>query len=315
MRSEVQKCFQALQTQQRRSRNRKTPMQNLRYTSESDFVFRTRKLKSLSICDVLIFEFHLQMDAHDEKSKKIWLRCDQCDYKSYLSRSIRKHMKKHSVEIASNEKYPCKDCSQVFNSNSSRTAHEKSKHSNIEHVCDCGKVFKSYMSHYLHKKNYHTDLKLKCESCVKVFPSKEKLREHFELQHAPKSPCEICGKMVGPGKALRVHKHSAHSKQVQCEYEGCGKILSRKRTYELHVKVFHEPQGIHNCPICDTKFSSEYRLKIHISRQHKTEKKPCQVPGCSHSTFRTNYLIMHYKNHKNISEEEKEKLIRELKSK
>ena len=259
------------------------------------------------------------MAAHDEKSKKVFLSCDQCDYKSYLRKNIRTHMNKHSIkfilDIVSNKKYPCSQCSKVFNSYSSRTAHERIKHLNIEYVCDCGKVYNTYSRLYTHKKKHHSDLKLQCQQCVEVFRTNQQLKDHFEFQHAVKSPCEICGKMVGPGKALRVHKHSAHAKKVQCEFEDCGKILTSKGSYDIHVKVFHEPKGSHKCQTCDAEFSNEYRLQIHISRQHKTEKKPCQVPGCSHSTFRTSYLIMHYRNHKNISEEEKEELIRALKSK
>ena len=228
---------------------------------------------------------------------------------------MNKHRTTFVHKIPSNEKYPCNQCSKVYNSCASRSVHEKSKHLNIEYVCYCGKAYTTYFSLCIHKQNQHSGLKLKCHKCVQVFPSKQKLKDHFEFQHAVKSPCEICGKMVGPGKALRVHKHSAHAEKVQCEFDGCGKILASKGSYDIHVKVFHEPQGSHKCQTCDAEFSNKYRLQIHISRQHKTKKKPCQVPGCSHSTFRTSYLIMHYKNHKNISGEEKEKLIRELKAK
>jgi hypothetical protein len=237
----------------------------------------------------------IHLKKHMNIMNNVYYHCDHCAFKAPLKRQIRDHVAQH---MKTRKMLQCRHCERFFNGHSSRLQHEKRVHQGKQRVskCECGKEFKSHYALSRHKVLVHSKVgNFACEICGKVEVNTRHLQVHMENQHMPKVPCDICGKMCGPGVALTRHKEYVH--------EG-------KRN-----KRFQYPQEGFKCPICDKYFSKETSLKVHIAMQHNAPKKPCQVPGCCYSSPRNANLKIHYEKHKDISQEEKEQLISELKSK
>jgi hypothetical protein len=260
-----------------------------------------------------------QLEGHRNTMNNVAYECDLCDYKTPQKNRIITHMIRH-ISLESRNKVYCRYCPEFFYYHGRRTQHERMVHlggklKDQEFVCKCGAEFESsykLKQHRLLTHNFDPN-KYKCKHCGQIEASLYQLMMHINSKHRAKVPCEVCGKMYDQGHRIRAHLRTHSEKKVQCSFEGCGKWFT-KAILATHVMCLHKPQESLKCPTCDKEFNNEYRLKVHILRQHNTAKKPCQVPGCNHSTTRTAYLVMHYKNHKDISGVEKERLIRELKT-
>lgn len=250
------------------------------------------------------------MKKHQDIINNNFYHCDFCGYKYSRKSSFQSHMVIH-MSPESQPKYQCAYCSETFLRTLTRTMHERRFHTQVnkKYRCDeCGKNFKFYNGLWSHRKNAHNTENFPCQHCDKVFPSTLKRRLHFDETHKPRVACEICGVMT---PSLAVHRRKVHRGRLKCTFEGCDKDFASTASLLSHKYTHETPKSL-KCKTCHAEFNNEYRLKIHENRQHKYEKRKCQVPGCTHSS--TRYLKMHYQNHRGIDSKEKARLIAELKS-
>lgn len=109
------------------------------------------------------------------------------------------------------------------------------------------------------------------------------------------------------------HKKTHEPPQFKCTYDECPKIFSSKSYLKTHCQAHHEITVAVYCPICNASYSTTRNLKRHISRQHSSTRFECEIEGCSHSTARKDYLVTHYRSHKDINEETRKSLLEKVK--
>lgn len=244
----------------------------------------------------------------------VYYQCDMCKYKNCRKQKLSVHMTVH-MSREHLPKYFCKYCPKFFHRSQIRNLHERKKHTHVgeKFPCFCGKTFTTRSGLFFHRKNTHETGHFPCEICKLVFVSRSRLKNH-KNKHEPKIACEICGKLFAKGPEMSKHRNSIHSERVTCSVAGCGKTFANRSTLCTHIATAHNILEL-ECDLCGAKFTSQQRLKIHALRQHRRKDIKCPVKNCTYSSKRKAYLIMHCKNHKDISSGEKAKVISELKKK
>jgi Zinc finger, C2H2 type len=258
------------------------------------------------------FHFFMQITKHHHRANAKYMYCDLCGFKTTIKIYLKKHFAfKHILKPQSVKKFQCSMCPKKFSQKNYVQIHENRIHSQIneKHRCDdCGKFYKTPQSLQHHIQSIHENLNLPCSQCKKTFKTKLHLKNHVLSQHSEKVTCETCGKLISQGPLLAYHKWS-HLKKV-CPFEECGKIFSIAQ-FNHHIESHQKPQNL-PCPFCSTTCPTRHSLKTHIYNQHKREELKCKVIGCNYSVRRKLYLKEHYMRHKDISEKEKDNLIRHL---
>jgi Zinc finger, C2H2 type len=95
--------------------------------------------------------------------------------------------------------------------------------------------------------------------------------------------------------------------------EDCGRIFHARSALTYHKESKHtEPENI-KCPSCNTFYTSMRNLNRHITRQHNTYRVQCQIDDCTHTASRKDYLVAHYRSHREIDDETREFLIAKVK--
>lgn len=218
----------------------------------------------------------------------------------------------------SRKKYNCSHCPASLLSKAALKNHEQILHSTIieEHPCECGKVFASKMKLYQHRTTVHIKGHFPCPHCDRSYTVKNALQKHVTKTHSAKIPCDVCGKSFAPGMFMNKHMKTHGPAQFQCSVEGCAKIFHAKSALTYHHETQHMESEAVFCPTCNAPYNSARNLSRHMKRQHSDVRVQCQVPGCSHSSARKDYLSSHYKSHKDIDEETRASLlakVREIK--
>jgi Zinc finger, C2H2 type/C2H2-type zinc finger len=125
--------------------------------------------------------------------------------------------------------------------------------------------------------------------------------------HKEKVPCDVCGVLFGSGVPMKTHQRRKHTK-TKCTFHGCDREFEGISSMRYHLKNEHENTEV-KCQLCDAVFPSQFKLRRHTNRHNKAY---CDIDGCNYQTDRRDYLATHYKKHKNISEDQREKLLAEL---
>jgi KRAB domain-containing zinc finger protein len=220
------------------------------------------------------------------------------------------------MDLESRQKYPCAQCDTVLLSKSSLRNHEHIFHSEIieEHICECGKILATRMKLNQHRLTVHTKGHYPCEECTKVFTQKAVLQKHKVRNHAKKEPCEKCGKMYPPGRFMTTHMKSHGAPQYKCDIAGCNKEFHARSALTYHTESKHASATmLIKCPHCNSVYNSTRNLNRHITRQHNTMRVQCQIEDCTHTAARKDYLVSHYRSHKEIDDETRELLIAKVK--
>lgn len=206
----------------------------------------------------------------------------------------------------------CSLCPKILFTKAAIRTHINQIHKHKKHECFCGQTFETYASLWYHRKGHSSVSKpadeIKCQRCSKIFTYSSNFKKHFLSQHGPRQPCEFCGKMI-PSSEIQKH-HQMFHKSVTCSIEGCNKNFVNATKMKYHLKNEHVSKPS-KCPTCNVELPSEFKLKRHIYYQHGKKWK-CQVSGCNHVSSRRDYLLMHVRNHRGISDSEKQALTTEL---
>lgn len=164
-----------------------------------------------------------------------------------------------------------------------------------------------------HRLYVHTKGHYPCPECEKVFSQKAILQKHKIRSHSKKEPCVECGKMYAVGMFMRNHMKSHGKPQFKCKVDGCGKEFQARSALLYHKESKHTaPENI-KCPSCNTYYTSTRNLNRHILRQHNPYRVPCEIDECTHTAARKDYLVAHYRSHREIDTETRELLIAKVK--
>lgn len=172
------------------------------------------------------------------------------------------------------------------------------------------------MKLYQHRTTVHVKGHYPCTQCDKTYTVKNALQKHVIRNHKTKVPCEICEKLFTPGMFMTKHMKSHGPPQFQCKIKSCGRSFHSKSALNYHTESQHMKSESVYCSKCNAPYNSIRNLNRHMKRQHSDIRVMCEIPGCSHSSGRKDYLSAHYKSHKDIDEKRRELLlakVREIK--
>lgn len=120
-----------------------------------------------------------------------------------------------------------------------------------------------------------TDSIIKCKECLKIYPTKLGLRNHYIRVHAPKTyKCPECPKKFGSPAYLEAHKTESHCLIVCSD---CGKTFNNKNTFKMH-EMGHYLRLI--CQDCGRMYKNRTTYKKHIEFKvcgQKTRASPADA--------------------------------------
>lgn len=152
------------------------------------------------------------------------------------------------------------------------------------------------------KKNYqiNDEKQYACNLCSEVFPTRRSVYEHVRKHNGEKALCNICGKFLSDRNNLNKHHQSVHLKQKKHSCTMCDKRYDSRYRLRIHL---NSHKGIRNysCEICPSKFISCAALTRHMKTIHVDEKKfVCTI--CSKGFKLANKLKTHMFVHTGIFE-------------
>lgn len=119
-----------------------------------------------------------------------------------------------------------------------------------------------------------------CNVCDTTFPSKRKMNDHKSVAHPELTHykrnykinannefvCNLCTEVFITRRSVYEHIRKHNGQKALCGI--CGKFLSDKNNLNKHHQSVHLKQKKHSCHLCDKRYDSTYRLKIHLN-SHK----------------------------------------------
>ena len=207
-------------------------------------------------------------------------KCPNCPKSFVLKREITTHIKQ--VHVIG--EYKCDICEKVFTNKHYLYKH-KFTHRPMETCPHCHKEYQRLSSHIERKHSSTTsDRKVhKCNECDMKYSSRQVLKRHVQVTHLTAKgsfKCDLCDKIFVK-EYLRAH----HIKNIHIErpYQHCKECDFRTKysqTLKQHVQKNHGSSNVklHECDICQTKFSDIGSLNTHIKELHQSQKtEHCDV--------------------------------------
>lgn len=149
-----------------------------------------------------------------------------------------------SKRIKLSEDFPCKSCSEKFESKNALTRH-------------------LYQDHEDQLKKFYCDY----ENCNKSFTLKDTLSKHIKASHegASKFPCNQCPTTLSTKMSLQRHINTCHLKLKTYVCETCSAAFSEAKSLKYHERKVH--MGIDDkklqCETCNMKFLTQWQLNRH----------------------------------------------------
>ncbi|XP_061402526.1 transcription factor grauzone-like [Musca vetustissima] len=134
--------------------------------------------------------------------------------------------------------------------------------------------------------------KISCIICQAPMHSFNELCKHFNKQHNEPGYVVCCNKKFLKCSLLADHIH-CHLDPDYFKCQHCGKVMSDRRSLELHVKTHGIQDKIHICDICQKGFSRKPGLKIHKLIHLSDEEKKFSCEQCGKLFGNHNLLANH----------------------
>ena len=209
--------------------------------------------------------------------------------------------------------FPCKVCSENFDSATKMWEHRIREHKQMtQFYCDSCSFFTDNMSelqgHMLstHGKEMGGLKDHVCFICGKGYATRTGLNQHL-LRHSEEGPphyeCpyENCSSKVHSKCALKNHIRRVHLKvpaKYQCPEDGCQRRFDSSSALRSHqvLHTEHRPL-VCNFNGCDKSFRESKHLKVH--RMQHTDEKPIKCELCDYSCRQRNSMNWHMKSKHN----------------
>ncbi|XP_070582171.1 oocyte zinc finger protein XlCOF22-like [Ptychodera flava] len=236
------------------------------YHSHRDHLKVHESERNSLICNVCgeTFNRFSTLKLHQLAHKGTELKCEYCEYTTFVKHRLNSHMKRHFER----GKFECKFCGKHLNSGVCLSSHIRRFHIKSKHQCsDCKKEFSFLRELNNHRARHHQDnvASFICEKCGKGFLSKILLNLHLKKTHSDYSvQCEVCGKQFKHQSKLQTH-------------------------LKFHNKSINQ---LHRCELCPRKFTTISKVKIHMRSAHSFER-PYQCQFCEYSCKLKGNLTKH----------------------
>jgi KRAB domain-containing zinc finger protein len=268
--------------------------------------------KYCSLCDKH-FPYKSYYQHKNRYHRVVKFICDVDGKKFRLKSDLKEHMKIHE-NLDTRKRFLCNTCNNPFLSMAALKHHENFFHSDYieEHPClQCNKIFSSRMKVLQHIKTVHQEGTFVCNECNRIYASPASLKKHIQKAHSTKVSCPECGKLFTK-LSLITHIKIHNPPEYECTFEGCERKFHTKNSFKRHTESHQRGLPV-QCPACDATFPTSRHLHRHQKRQHTSIRANCEVANCFHSTTRKDYLVMHYKTHKELDDFTRDMLIARVK--
>lgn len=256
------------------------------------------------------FENNLEIfnykDEEDEDDEKIDTKINRDHYEPLPSSS-----NYQNIELTAQKSGSRLFCDICGHSTSQSKKYSLQRHMKEQHVqgfslkCKiCTESFTTYYRLSYHIKNVHETGEFKCSKCDRVFNKRPQLQHHMRSHEVVM--CPECGKMMNK---LQIISHRRSHAEAKCNI--CGKVLNATQLGQ-HMKQVHL-EDEQTCEFCGSVFGNKTKLRKHIARQHSESKLKCPVAWCSYTSSRKAFVKLHLDHHRDIDQEEKDRLWLEVK--
>ncbi|XP_037051509.1 zinc finger protein 271-like [Bradysia coprophila] len=163
----------------------------------------------------------------------------------------------------------------------------------------------------LRKKRKRFVSQWECFACHKTYKSIKTIRKHsracclqIESQGSPLKKerlyhnnqsnefvCDLCGKCFPNRRAVYSHIQKHTGQKVLCNI--CGKCFSNRNNLTKHHKTVHLKEKNYQCPTCEKRYDSSYRLRIHQNAHAGIRLFGCSL--CPQSFITSSALSRHKK--------------------
>jgi KRAB domain-containing zinc finger protein len=211
--------------------------------------------------------FYLTSHIRNVHKKDKKLECNQCDYKTNLSQSLKKHQLVHVIE----RNFKCSHCELSFKDQLALKKHSALVHEGLKQfTCEiCAKSFGRADYLEKHLLTHSEERNFKCEICNDTFKISDTLNNHRRNVHnidSERHCCHVCGKIFSGGFYLREHLDRHQDvRRFKCEF--CKKGFNSKSNLQQHRSI-HLNERKFQCHLCEKDFNLRITLNQHL-RTHK----------------------------------------------
>ena len=187
------------------------------------------------------------------------IKCEKCGKTCAGEKKLKEH-----IERKHNNRFPCKQCDEVFDTLDDLKEHRIDNHKNVSQ----GGVGKKSRSKPLENINKY-NAPVACDICGRTCAGERRLQEHIIRKHKTSRKCKDCDGVFGSADELKSHRAQVHKndsnevKREVCPY--CGKMINsyfKKRHLLTHTSNIV-------CTICREKFQTQDELDAHTKRHEE----------------------------------------------
>lgn len=216
-------------------------------------------------------------------SKRLWMSCTECSYKSAHQSNFRRHMKTHH-NLTFSFKEKSNEHSIVGNTKA------QSSDSYFFKCQLCSKRCRTAKEVETHTREYHepSDIKpLRCELCGSIFENRTLFLDHCAEMHRNEQKetpaghhCDICSEEFSTQFDFEDHNQNNHKYNFyDCYNYPCKQRFPAKHLFHKHLKqhkpVLPDGNDEFRCPApaCGRKSKTLSNLRRHILSAHFTKQQ------------------------------------------
>lgn len=242
---------------------------------------------------VIIKKFHKQKWLKPAELFQPFVVRDHCNLVTRRTRNLVRLKEKCKGPNQGKRAFKCRECNKICKGSLGLSNHMKAiKELRFECII-CGQKFGCFLLRAKHVANDHGN-KYNCNQCPYVAKGGQKLTQHKKI-HNKTILCETCKKLFPTKDGLKFHqeklKHGRFFNVPNVNCHICQKSFLSTILLKIHLKKVHEHSNAH-CDYCSKVFKNKDSLKCHIFNHLKM---PCTICGKQYNKFR---ISAHYREHR-----------------